>query len=264
MVTRREMMGAMAAAGLGWRPLFDGRSFAGWDDPGRRSPAGMSWKVEDGWLVSQPKPRIREDLMSLEEFGDFELEFEWRVDAGTNSGVKYRVQRNVFLDLSKMPKGVESIQDQVAYEFARRVSDREAIAEAAKGKDYSIGFEFQLIDDARHPDSKEGGGKHATGALYDMVAPGAMPAKPAGEVNSARIVAKGVEVEHWINGVRVLAASLGSEAVRAGLEARWGARHPVYELLTGPARKRGRIAITHHGDRAAFRAIRVREFSPKA
>lgn len=259
-MTRREMLAAMAA-GLEWRSLFDGKTFAGWDDPARRSPAGMSWKVEDGWMVAQARPRIREDLVSLEEFEDFELEFEWKVDAGSNSGVKYRVQRNVFLDLSKMPAGVESIQDQVAYELARHVSDRGKIAEAAKGKDYSIGFEFQLIDDARHPDSKEGGGKHATGALYDLVAPTATPAKAAGEVNTARVVVQGAAVEHWVNGVKVLSASLASEAARAGLEARWGAQHPVCQLLTGPARTKGRIAITHHGDRACFRNVRVRRLA---
>lgn len=269
---KRTLLMVLAAAGAmaqtntlseterkaGWVLLFDGKSFAGWNDPGRRSPAGMSWKVEDGWLVAQPNPRIREDLVTMREFGDFELAFDWRIDAGTNSGMKYRVQRSVFLDLSKMPKGVASIQDQVAYELAQRVSDRRGIAAAAKGKDYSIGFEFQLIDDARHPDSQAGGGRHATGALYDMAAPAAAPARAAGEINTARIVVRGERVVHWINGVRVLEASLASEAVRAGLEARWGTGHAVYQLLTGPARKRGRIAITHHGDRAAFRNIRVR------
>jgi hypothetical protein len=243
----------------GWRLLFDGKTLDGWDDPGKRDPAGMSWKVEDGWLVAQAKPRIREDLVTLKEFGDFELVFEWRIDAGTNSGVKYRVQRTVFLDLSKMPAGMESIQDQLAYEISRRVSDRRGIAAGVKGKDYSAGFEFQVIDDARHPDSKEGGGKHATGALYDLAAPASTPARGAGEINTGRIVARGGRVEHWINGVKVLEASLDAAAVREGLAARWGTGHPVYEMLTGPALRRGRITLTHHGDRAAFRSIRVRE-----
>lgn len=261
---RAVLMLVLAAGGAfgqggGWVSLFDGKSFAGWDDPGKRTPAGMSWKVEDGWLVAQAKPRVREDLVSLKEFGDFELEFEYRIDAGTNSGVKYRVQKTVFLDLSKMPKGVESIQDQLAYEMSKRVSDRGGLAAAAKAKDYSVGFEFQVIDDARHPDSKEGGGKHATGALYDLKAPGKMASQAAGTVNRARIVVRGAKVEHWINGVKVLEGQLDSEEVRAGLEGRWGTAHPVYRMLTGPARTGGRIAITHHGDRAAYRGIRVRE-----
>jgi hypothetical protein len=252
---------AAPPAGSGWTVLFDGKSLAGWDDPSRRNPAGSSWKVEDGWIVAQAKPRIREDLVTLRDFADFELEFEWRVAAGSNSGLKYRVQRTVFLDLSKMPPGTESIQDQLAFEISRRVSDRSRILPEAKGKDYSIGFEFQLIDDAAHPDSRAGAGKHATGALYDMVAPSSAPARPAGQVNRSRLVVRGEAVEHWINGVKVVDASLGSAAVREGLAARWGAAHPVYQLLTGPARTRGRLALTHHGDPASFRNLRIRDVS---
>ncbi len=243
----------------GWTLLFDGKTLESWDDPTYRDPAGTCWKVEDGWIVSVPKPRLREDLLTRREFRDFELAFEWRVDAGTNSGVKYRVQKNVFLDLSRMPKGTESIQDQIAYELANHVSDRTRILPTARGKDYSIGFEFQIIDDAGHADARVGDGKHSTGALYDMAGPSASPAKPAGSVNTARIVVRGDKVEHWINGVRVLQGSLAAPVVQEALAARWTTAHPVYQLLTGPALKSGRIAITHHGDGASYRNLKVRE-----
>ena len=243
----------------GWTLLFDGVSMAGWDDPGRRQPPGDSWKVENGWLISQPKPRLREDLVTTRDFGDFELEFEWRVAPGTNSGVKYGVRQVVFLDLSKMPAGVESIQDQLRYELANRVPERGRLLPASRGKDYSIGFEFQLIDDALHSDSREGAGKHATGALYDLVPPSSAPARPAGQINRARLVVRGDSVEHWINGVLVVKASLASAAVREGLAARWGLDHPVYQMLSDRSRRQGRISLTHHGDQAFFRNIRIRE-----
>ncbi|MBI4891186.1 MAG: DUF1080 domain-containing protein [Acidobacteria bacterium] len=243
----------------GWVLLFDGTTFRGWDDPALREPAGTCWKIEDGWLVAQPKPRIREDLATLREFRDFELVFEWRIDEGTNSGVKYRVQKSVFLDLSKMPQGMDSIQDQIAHELANHVSDRAHILPAARGKDYSIGFEFQIIDDARNADARIGDGKHSTGALYDMVGPTASPTRAAGSINTARIVVRGDQAEHWINGVLVFQGSLAAPVVQAALAARWTTAHPVYRLLTGPALKSGRIVITHHGDRAAYRNVKVRE-----
>jgi hypothetical protein len=255
---RRSFLLGAAGAAAGWRSLFDGRTLAGWDDPGRRSPAGNAWTVRDGWIVSTPKPRLREDLLSKEQFGDFELSFEWRLEKGSNTGLKYRVQECVFLDLSKMPRGMESIQDQLAYETGRHVSDRRAVADAASGKDYSIGFEYQIIDDAAHPDAVAAGGKHATGALYDLIAPSSKPARPAGEVNESLLVVRGDAVEHWINGMKVLSASLNTDAVREGLRSRWGPDHPVFRLLGDPARKRGRIALQHHGDRAWFRKLRIR------
>jgi len=259
--TRRTfLLGAAGMAG-GWRSLFDGHTLAGWDDPGRRSPVGDSWAVRDGWIVSTPKPRLREDLLTKEEFGDFELSFEWRLERGSNTGVKYRVQECVFLDLSKMPRGMVSIQDQLAYEIKNRVSNRGAVADATAAKDYSIGFEFQIPDDAVHPDASARGGKHATGALYDMYAPLAKPARPAGEVNASRLIVRGDAVQHWINGVKALDARLDTTVVREGLRARWGSDHPVFRWLTDPSRKRGRIALQHHGDRACFRNLRIRELT---
>jgi hypothetical protein len=242
----------------GWRLLFDGKSLAGWDDPGRKQPPGDSWFVENGWIVSHPKPRLREDLLTTEEFGDFELTWEWRLRPGANTGLKYRVQQRVFLDLSKMPAGSTEIQQHLAFEMSRHVSDRAKIAPNGQGKDYVVAFEFQLIDDAAHPDAKAAGGRHATGALYDMAAPTAHPAKPSGAINNARLLVRGDAVEHWINGTRVLQANLRGPAERKALLARWGASHPVYKLLTEMPHHRGPITLQHHGDRAWFRSLKLR------
>src|ERR1035437_9459312 len=60
----------------GWRLLFDGKTYAGWEDPTKKSPPGDAFTIEDGCIKSLPHPKIEEDLFTLETFRDFELEFE--------------------------------------------------------------------------------------------------------------------------------------------------------------------------------------------
>src|SRR5271165_2013096 len=76
----------------GWKLLFDGRTFANWVDPSGRKPPGDSFTIEDGCLKAQPHPRIVEDLFTSKTFGDFILEFDWKISPGGNSGLKYRIQ----------------------------------------------------------------------------------------------------------------------------------------------------------------------------
>src|SRR5262249_32439438 len=81
----------------GWKLLFDGRSFKGWEDQAKKSPPGTSFVIEDGCLKSIPHPAIDEDLFTEETFQDFELVFDWKISPGGNSGVKYRIQDRVML-----------------------------------------------------------------------------------------------------------------------------------------------------------------------
>src|SRR5262245_47153869 len=131
------------SATSGWQPLFDGKTFAGWDDPAKRTPPGDSWTIEDGCLVAKAKPRIREDLFTTRTFENYEFEWDWKIEPGGNSGVKYNVQRSEFFDLSKVSSS--EIQAQILEQIEKKVSDRSRIAPDSKGKDYSIAFEFQLI-----------------------------------------------------------------------------------------------------------------------
>ncbi|HOL70654.1 MAG TPA: DUF1080 domain-containing protein [Bryobacteraceae bacterium] len=238
-----------------WRLLFDGRTMNNWRDPAKFSPPGDSWVIEDGCLKTRLKPRIAEDLVTTESFGDFELKFDWRISPRGNTGVKYRIQKTVFLD-SRMPRegGFEGM---VARALAGPAVDRAKLDPDARGDVYVIGFECQLIDDSGHRDARTP--SHTTGALYSMIAPTLHTAHPAGEWNQGRIVVRGDHFEHWINGVKVAEGSLLSEAVRAGAAKRWGRYPQVMELFTKP-KPRGPISLQHHGDEVWFRNIKIRVF----
>jgi hypothetical protein len=152
----------------GWHLLFDGSSLAGW----------RGFKVlelSDGWAASAgaiTRTGSSGDLVTMEEFGDFELSFEWKVGAGTNSGVLYRV----------------------------------GLGEAAT---YLTGPEYQILDNTKaEPDRHEP--KRTAGAIYGLVAPRADLTKPPGEWNTARIVVRGWHIEHWMNGEKIAEVDLAS------------------------------------------------------
>ena len=88
----------------GWQLLFDGRTFAGWEDPAKKSPPGDSFVIVDGCLKATARPRISEDLFTTDTYRDFELEFEWKIAPAGNSGVKYRIQDRVFLLDGNFPR----------------------------------------------------------------------------------------------------------------------------------------------------------------
>ena len=153
----------------GWRLLFDGESTAGWRGFKSASlPAG--WQVEDSALT-----RVAEagDIVTDEVFRDFELTLEWKVAAGGNSGIMYRV--------SEAPE--------LKYVW-------------------ESGPEMQVLDDARHPDGAKP--ETSAGACYGLYPAPRGIVRPAGEWNQVRIVVQGKRVEHWLNGTRIVQYELGS------------------------------------------------------
>ena len=155
-----------------WVDLFDGKSLEGWTNPKGEKPGG-GWVVEDGVLVRKDKGG---DLDTAEEYGDFELEIEWKISPRGNSGIKYRVS-----------------------DYGGRL----------------LAPECQVLDDDRHPDSKKGRpGTRQAGVFYDVMAaiPGTKKLKPVGEWNKVRIVARGPGCEHWLNGVKILEYDSTSDA----------------------------------------------------
>jgi hypothetical protein len=119
----------------------------------------------------------------------------------------------------------------------------------------SPGPEYQMIDDAGHPDALRGGGLHQTAAFYDVLPPAAdKPIKPAGEWNQSKIVVRGKKVEHWLNGKNVLTYSLDSDEVKAGI-----AKSKFSKDAGFGDKIVGHIMLTYHSDDCWFRNIKIRE-----
>src|SRR6202008_2046297 len=121
---------ALTAADHEWQSLFDGKTFDHW----QQAP---SFVIDDGCLKSVAHPRITEDLFSKDTFGDFELEFDWKIAPKGNSGVKYRIQDHLWVLEDRTPR----FEDKVNGAFQHRRTDR-----PDHGQDYVIGFEYQLTD----------------------------------------------------------------------------------------------------------------------
>ena len=192
--------------------LFDGTSTAAWRGFGKPAFPEQGWVVEDGWLKHRAKGGGG-DVITTNRFTNFELGFTWRVTPGANSGVKY------FID---------------------------------EQRGSAIGHEYQVIDDASHPDALHGP-KRQTAALYDALPPVNPPIRPAGQTNESRIVVRGMQVEHWLNGQRVLGYTLGSPELQAAKaaskfknEVRWGTQFATPILLQD------------HGDEVWYRDVWIR------
>ena len=224
-----------ASAHEGWRPLFDGSSFAGWRGLGRDSVPTGHWVIEAGTIrkvasdtvptAADGQPLAGGDLMTAETFTDFELSLEWKVSRGGNSGIKYNVS--------------------------------EAMSTAAPPRHAALGFEYQILDDDRHPDAANGPTRRAA-ALYDMLAAGAGKAlRPVGEFNEARVVFRNGHGEHWLNGVMVLEYDVGTERFDSLLAA------SKYAPIENFAELRaGHIVLQDHGDDVWFKNIKIRRFEP--
>jgi hypothetical protein len=240
----------------GWTLLFDGKSMRGWQDPAKKNAPGDAWEIRDGCLKTRLNPRIEEDLVSEESYGDFELQYGWKLPLAGNTGVKYRIQGTVFVASSKQQTGPGGFEGLLGREMAGGFSERSKLAPGERAFVYTVGFECQLIDDERHRDALKDA-RHLTGALYSMLAPAKRAARPAGEWNSGKVRVKGDRFEHWVNGVMVLEGSLGDPAIRQGAEKRWGPAPQVKEMLTHP-KPRGPVGLQHHGDEVWFKNIKVR------
>ena len=232
------------AADREWHSLFDGKSFAGWE-----KPAGQPFVIEDGCIKATRRPAISEDIFTVEQYGDFELEFEWKISPRGNSGIKYRIQDRIWLFDERVPR----FEDNVVAAMAKRRTDR-----PTKGQEYVIGFEYQITDNLANPDATAAGPLHRTAALYDMFAATKDATKPVGEFNRSRVVVKGDRFEHWLNGEKVLEASLKAPEIAKAAAKRWGEGTPVYDLLVKQPRKQSPISLQNHGDEAWFRNLRIR------
>jgi hypothetical protein len=109
-----------------------------------------------------------------------------------------------------------------------------------------------MIDDERHPDAKVGP-KRQTAALYDVLAAANRPLQPAGQWNQSRVIVKGMTVEHWLNGTKVLSYELGSAALKAAV-----AESKFKTVARFGTLQKGHILVQDHGDQVWYKTIKIR------
>jgi hypothetical protein len=238
-----------AEAKAGWILLFDGKTMNHWVDPRTKTPPGDAWTIEDGCLKARKHPRITEDLFSGGTYRDFELQWDWKISPGGNSGLKYRIQDHLWVPRQPGMK----FEAQVEHAYENRTTAR-----PDHGQDYVVGFEYQMTDDTSNSDAVSHF-KHTAGALYDMVPPSSHPLRPVGEFNHSRIVVRGNHVEHWLNGVKVVDSSLDAPAALEGMATRWKVAPEVYNLLSKQPKKDCPISLQNHDNDAWFRSIKIRK-----
>ncbi len=160
-----------------WQVLFAGKSTDAWRGFRRDHFPSKCWTIENESLKTIPgcDEAERMDVVTKDKFQNFELELEWRVAPGGNSGVIYLVSED---------------QDQT----------------------WKTGLEMQVLDDAKHPDGKDP--KTSGGALYGLIAPINKVLHPAGRWNKVRLIVHNGHVEHWLNGRKVLDYELGSDQLQ--------------------------------------------------
>lgn len=201
--------------------LFDGKSTNAWMDTKTKEFPEHGWKTENGILTVLATTENSEgghDIISKDQFSNFELELEVRLSEGANSGVKYKV-------VNTYP-----------------------------GNKNYLGLEYQLIDNERHEDAKLGrNGNRKMAALYDI-----LPARenikinPAGEWNKVKIVVEGNHVEHWLNGQQAVVYSINSDSYNELVRL---SKYNNLENFGG--QKQGHILLQGHGNEVSFRNIKI-------
>ena len=196
----------------GWQLLFNGKDLSNFRQFGSDANPGPGWKIEAGIL--RKIGRIPGgQIITKDKYGDFTLSWEWKISPKGNNGIKYLV-----------------------------VEDR---ANAP-------GPEYQILDDTGHPDGKIGPHRQ-TACLYDILTPAKnKPLNPVGEWNHSKIVVKGKSVEHWLNGIRVLAYELESNELKAAI-----AKSKLAKAKDFEKKVNGHIMLTDHIDECSFRNMKI-------
>jgi cytochrome c551/c552 len=219
-----------------WRHIFDGSSLDGWRNYGGDENDVRKWHVRNGELTLEQEGMLpmwelissvlfggaSGDLIYYrEKFRDFELSLQWKISSGGNSGIFYFV------------------------------------ADESENTPWLTGLEMQVLDNDGHKDGQIH--THRAGDLYDLVAADPETVRPPGEWNEVLIRVRDNHIEHWLNGVKVVAIERGSERWRELVAASKFADMPLF----GTAQA-GHIVLQDHGDPVWYRNIRIRTLAPGA
>ncbi|MDF1657664.1 MAG: DUF1080 domain-containing protein [Verrucomicrobiales bacterium] len=205
----------------GWISLFDGESLKGWKGYNGAAFDGI-WIVEDGGtlhLAGQPEGSEYVNLITEAQFADFDFRFEWKVEAGTNSGVMFR--------LGEGPK-----------------------------QPYLTGPEYQILDNAGFR-TKKGlpvGPAEQSASHYAIEPATSDETKSIGEWNLGRILVQGNKVEYWLNGVKTTAYEMHSPEWKEQVANSKFSKWKDYATL-----ERGHIGLQDHGHRVWFRHLKIKE-----
>ncbi len=197
----------------GWVLLSEGNTLDHWEMYNQGEMKG--WELEDGELYSSGAGwDADEDIITKQAYDNFELSLEWKIAPENSSGIFYYVQ-----------KGSEPI--------------------------YESAPEYQVLDDAGWPQEMEP--NQYTAANYAMHAPDNAKLKPVGDWNSTKIIVNYPNVEHWLNGTKVVAYEFGSEDWETRKASGKWAEVPNYGVA-----KSGHIGLQNAGE-VVYRNIKIRE-----
>ncbi len=226
----------------GYISIFDGTSFKGWRGYGKDKVPGK-WVIEDGCIKfngtggGEAQDNDGGDIIFAHKFKNFELTFDWKVAKGSNSGVFFLAQEVQSTD-DKGNKKMEPI--------------------------YISAPEYQILDNANHPDAKLGkDNNRQSSSLYDMIPAVPQNSKPFGEWNTGKIMVYKGTVVHGQNGENVVEYHLWTPQWTELLQAskfsqeKWPLAFELLNNLGGPNRE-GYIGLQDDGDDVWFRNIKVK------
>lgn len=212
----------------GWKLLWDGKTTQGWRSAGLATFPEKGWTIDDGALSpNKGGNKGGGDIVTIKKYKNFILEADFKITEGANSGIKYFIQ-------------------------------------SEPGRINTVGFEYQVLDDERHPDAKEGiNGNRTVASLYDLIPANsksfdaAQPVKrinAIGQWNRARIEVNGNLVTHYLNGVKVVEITKGSPSFKEAISKSKFSKSPGFGEFED-----GYILLQDHGNEVSFRNIKIRE-----
>jgi len=211
-------------ASEGWKLLWDGKSTEGWRGAKLTTFPSKGWVIDNGILKVLANDGAEStnggDIVTIKKYKNFILKVDFMITPGANSGIKYFVN-----------------------------------TEINKGAGSSIGCEFQILDDQKHPDAKLGvKGNRTLGSLYDLIPADSSKPFRGGFFNTAMVVVKGNKVEHWLNGVKIVEYERGNQMWRALVAY---SKYKDWENFGDW--EDGNILLQDHGDEVLYKNIKIKE-----